>query len=314
VVVNAKIFGYNQLGQLDLVPVKLEDIELINKCIIALDGGTIRTGCAVIEEATGYIVALIAFEREKADESKVRFKVNFKRALYTLLSNNKNTIDRIYYEEPFIQYAEAAEALLMLRTSVEELIIENEPELNHIKYTEVPNKRWKALFLAPDKCPTGSELEKEAIRNKMIKYIPLMEKVSQDEIDAAAMGTVVVHKMKDGTEGGLKSKKKVAPFQYNIAFIGAECDDDMLQELLDNVSDFKIPEKVMHNGIKIKQIDGRGKFDSKVYENMEDDDLLLVLKFSSKYHGNIILKHRVGHLAAQFPYIYALVWRKSRKS
>jgi len=313
VIVNAKVFGYNEQRELDLIQIGLTDIQLTKKCIMALDGSTTRTGCAILEEDTGNIVALIAFERDKkGDESKVRYKVQLKRALYDILIRNK-FIDKIFYEEPFVQYIDSAEALLMLRTSVEELIIENEPELDYINYIEVPNKKWKKLFLEPDPVPNGTDLEKAAVREKMIKYIPLMAKVSQDEIDAAALGFVSVKKVQNGTEYELKSKKKITPFQYNIAFIGAESDDDMLQELADNIKEFKIPQKVLNNGIKIKQIDGNGKFDNKVYDLMEDDDLLLVLRFSSRHHGNIILKHRVGYLAAQYDNMYALVWRKSRK-
>ena len=62
-----------------------------------------------------------------------------------------------------------------------------------------------------------------------------------------------------------------------------------------------------------QKIDGYG-FDNKVYELMDGEDLLLILGFSNKHHGNMILKHRVGHLTAQYDTIYALVWRKSRKS
>ena len=44
-----------------------------------------------------------------------------------------------------------------------------------------------------------------------------------------------------------------------------------------------------------------------------DDDKILIIKFSSKHHGNIVLEHRIGQLAAQYEYIYAIVWRVTRK-
>ena len=313
-IIDAKVFGYNKDGELDLIPINIADIRMKKKAIMSLDGSTTCTGCAIIEEDTGNICGLIAFKRDKAhDESKVRYKVEFKRAVYDILIRNR-AIERVYYEEPFIGYAEAAASLMMLRSSVEELIIENEPALDYIKYDEINNKKWKRLFLAPDKCPTGTELEKEAIKKKMIGYIPLMERVTQDEIDAASMGFVAVKYLKEGSEEDLKSKKKTKPFQYNIKFIGADCDDAMLQEYMDNLNDFKVPQKVMNNGIKIKHIDGYGTFDNKVYENMGDEDLLLILSFSNKHHGNIILKYKIGYLSAQYDTIYALIWRKSRKS
>ena len=313
-IIKANVFGYNDKGELALIPISISDINVKKKAIMSLDGSTSTTGCVILEEDTGNIIAMIEFTREKSkDESKVRYKIQLKRALYDILTRNRY-IERIYYEEPFIHYVDAASALLMLRTSVEELVIENEPELDYTSYDEINNKLWKRLWLHPDKCPNNSELEKAAVKKKMVEAIPLMENVVQDIIDAAAMGFVVVTKLKDGKEHELKSKKKHRDFAYNIRFIGAECEDDMMQELLDNLDEFKVPKKVLNNGIKIRKIDGYGKFDNKVYELMDGEDLLLILGFSNKHHGNMILKHRVGHLTAQYDTIYALVWRKSRKS
>lgn len=312
--IDAKVFGYNDKGELALIPISLSDINVKKRAVMSLDGSTSTTGCTILEEDTGSIIALIAFTRDKSHgESKVRYKVQLKRALYDILTRNK-FIEKIYYEEPFIQYAEAASALLMLRTSVEELVIENEPELDYTSYDEVNNKLWKKWWLYPEPCPNNSELEKAAVKKKMVEAIPLMANVTQDEIDASAMGFVVVTKLKEGKANELKSKKKPSTFVYNIKFIGAESEDDMMQEFLDNLDDFKVPKRVLNNGIKIKKIDGYGKFDNKVYELMDGEDLLLILGFSNKHHGNMILKHRVGHLTAQYENIYALVWRKNRKS
>ena len=313
-ITDAKIISYNDNGELTWVRVNLEDIGVNKNCAIAIDGSTTGTGCSIVELDTGNLVSSILFSRDKkSGESKVRYKVELKRALYKLLINNRKFISYVFYEEPFIQYAGAASALLMLRTSVEELIVENEPELDHIKYGEVNNKKWKKEWLDPEPCPTGSELEKEAVRKKMVQAIPLMAEVSQDEIDSAAMGFVVVRKIGLGEEDDLKSKKKRRPFQYNVEFIGADKEDDMLQEFSDSLDEFKIPKRVLENGIRIQRINGYGKFDNKVYEAMADDDLLLILEYNSKHHGNMTLKHRIGHLTAEYENIYAIIWRKSRK-
>ena len=50
-----------------------------------------------------------------------------------------------------------------------------------------------------------------------------------------------------------------------------------------------------------------------IYDTMSDEDKLLIIKFNTKYHGDIILKHKVGNLAAQYDNLYALVWRVTRK-
>ena len=58
-------------------------------------------------------------------------------------------------------------------------------------------------------------------------------------------------------------------------------------------------------------------FESKEIANItnifSDDDKLLIIKFSAKTHGDLVLKHKVGHLSAQYEYLYALVWRVTRK-
>ena len=219
-------------------------------------------------------------------------------------------LDTVYYEEPFIGYAEAAKNLLMLRTFLEELIVENEPELDYIKHFEINNMKWKKLFLAPDKCPAGTSLQKEAVRKKLEGYMPFLNVVTQDEIDAISMGFVAAAKLNDGESDELESKKKVHPFKYNIQFIGADKDDDMFVELFDIC---KCPQIVMSNGILFTIMSNIANFDKHVYQNMGSDDKLLIVRFNSGSHGDLVLRHKIGRLAADYDYIYAIVWRKSRK-
>lgn len=304
---NAKIVTLNYQNAIQLMEVPLESIQINFPCILAIDGSTDNTGVAILRESDGAVAASIAFKNN--DESAVHYKVRLKRAIQEFLRRNRN-IRNIFYEEPFIEYVEAAAKLLMLRTFIEEIKVENEPEFDYIKCIEINNKKWKRLFLAPDKCPVGSQLEKEAVRNKLLVALPYLSGITQDEIDAIAMGFVAVTKLKDGDEDDLRSKKKTRPFQYNIHFIGAEDDEVMLQEMFDYC---KMPIEALSNGIAFVELSNRGNLESKIYEVMGNDDKLVIIKFRPDKHGDIILKHKIGYLAASYVNIYAIVWRKSRK-
>jgi hypothetical protein len=141
--------------------------------------------------------------------------------------------------------------------------------------------------------------------------MPYLNTVSQDEIDAICMGFVATVQMKEGNEESLESKKKVHPFQYNISFIGADDDDSMITEFADT---YKGPAKLLENGISLVELTSTMNFDKRVYEAMGQDDKILIMKFSSNHHGNLILKYKIGYLSASYDYIYAVVYRKSRKS
>ena len=288
----------------------IDSIEINERAIIAIDGSTSNTGVAIVRESDGALFGLCSFTREKEKgETPVQYKVRLKNKLKGLLERNRD-ITKVYYEEPFVGYATAAPNLFMLRTFVEELIIENEPNLDYIEHKEVNNKRWKKLFLAPDKCPTGSEEEKAAVKAKMIAYLPFMADCSQDEIDAAALGFVACTSLKNGTSDDLVSTK-IRPFKYNIEFIGADTDDDMCQEFHEAYTG---PKKLLEESIGFSTIKATANFDKHVYKQMGSDDRVLVIKFSSQKHANLILEHRIGAIAAQYDYIYAIVWRKSRKT
>lgn len=305
----AKIVRYDTNGKVELSPINIESLLVLEPCIISIDGSTDVTGVAILRESDGAIVSSIAFRHEKQKESPIQYKVRLKREFYTLLKNNP-VIKEIFYEEPFIGYTNAVKNLFMLRTFVEEIKFENEPELDYILFTEINNQKWKKLFLAPDKCPSGTELQKSYVRNKLVSSLSFLSDVTQDEIDAIAMGFTAVSKLRDGEKEELKSKKKPKPFNYNIQFIGADNDDGMLQDLY---SICNAPEEVMQSGMKLTEITGKGNWDDNVYEHMGLDDKLLILKFKSTKYGNIILKHNIGHLAETYDYIYAIIWRKNRK-
>jgi hypothetical protein len=300
-----------QGGGIIMNEIPLEDIRVDNYAILSIDGSTTNSGLAIIREYDGAIMYSMCATRDAKGETPVHYKIRLKRQVQDILRRNKY-IYQIYYEEPVIANASAVANLFMLRTFIEEMIIENEPEFDYIKHYEVSNMRWKKEFLAPDKVPQGTERQKKAVRDKIEVSLPFLNKVTQDEIDAICMGYVAVKYLKDDNGGGdaLQSKKKPRAFQYNATFIGANCDDDMLTELWDI---YKGPQKILENGMYFAEIDGKTNFDKYIYEKMGEDDKLLIIKFSSKHHGNIVLQYKIGNLAAQYDYVYALIWRKSRK-
>lgn len=294
-------------GAIVLQKVKEEDIIIGEPAVMSIDGSTTNTGLSILRQKDGALFFSCSLSREDG-ESAVRYKVKFKKFVERVLRFNKS-IDFVYYEEPFVGYVSAIPNLMMLRTSVDELIIENEPEFDYLTHEEINNKRWKKLFLAPDKCPTGTDLEKKAVRAKLESFMPYMKDATQDEIDSYCMGFVAVVHIRNGNEDELKTQK-VRPFQYNTAFIGADDDDGMLMEFQDA---YKGPASILENGIYLSEIDGRSNFDKYVYKKMGADDKVLIIKFKSKYHGDLILKNRLGVMSCSYDYIYVIVWRKTRK-
>lgn len=301
-----------QNGGIIMSEIQPEDIKVDNYAILSIDGSTTNSGLAIHREYDGALLYSMKATRESSGETPVHYKIRLKRAVMDILRRNEH-ITQIYYEEPVVANITAISNLFMLRSFVEEMIIENEPDFDYIKHYEISNMRWKKEFLAPDKVPQGTDNQKKAVRAKMEGYLPFLNAVSQDEIDAICMGWVATQYMRDDKGGGeaLKSKKKAKPFKYNIEFIGADEDDNMLVELWDI---YKGPKKLLENGISFTEIDRKTNFDKHVYDTMgAEDDKLLIIKFSSKHHGDLILKHKVGNLSAQYEYLYALVWRVTRK-
>lgn len=297
-------------NEIKLVNTEAARVQVTEPSIMAIDGSTTNTGVAILREKDGAMFYVAAFTREKdKGETPVQYKVRLKKQIQSILASNM-LISKVYYEEPFVGYASAAPNLYMLRTFIEEIIVEDEPQFDYLRHIEVNNKKWKRLFLAPDKCPTGTEAEKAAVRRKLESFLPFMKLRSQDEVDATCLGFVACTSLNNGTDSDLGSKKKVHPFKYNIAFIGADDDDTMCLEF---INAYNGPKKLLEEGIALSTIKATADFDKHVYKEMGSDDKILVVKFDSQKHANLILEYRIGTLAAQYDYIYAIVWRKSRK-
>ncbi len=308
---SVKKVEYNKTGSKNdrvLEEIDVGDIKVGSQSIMSIDGGTSNTGLSIIDLDSGELKLICSAKRER-NESQVEYKVRLKDRVYNILKNN-STIRRVFYEEPFIGYPTAVANLFMLRVFIEEIIVEHSPVFDYIKYTEINNMRWKKLFLKPDKCPSGTDLQKKAIKDKLLVQLPYLGDVSQDEIDSAAMGITAINQIKSGKEDELESRKRITPFKYNIKFIGANCDDVMIQELYDIYSG---PKLVLQNGLRFCKLNRNSNFERKIYELMGSDDKVVILKYNSDHHGNITLQHRIGHLAAVYDNIYAVVWRKNRK-
>ncbi len=291
----------------------IDSLIISEKAIMSIDGSTTITGVSLVNKTNSNIVAIASFRRDKDRETPVAYKVRLKREISKILLKNTSSIQDVIYEEPFIGYGDATINLMMLRTFIEEIIVENEPKLNNIKYIEVNNKKWKKLWLYPDKCPANSELEKKAVKDKLISIMPFFSALTQDEVDATAMGIVASKKLVDGKGTELESKKKRRKFLYNTEFLAVDNDDNMISELhyMDN-----IPKEVMSNGIRLVELKNRStNFENTIYNEMGDEDKLLVIRFNPRYYGNILLKYQIGYLVEDGENrIYAFAWRKNRKA
>lgn len=295
----------NELGE------HLEALVFSDRVLMAIDGSTTCTGVAFIRETDGAYCGSVAFKRDKAQgETPVEYKVALKRALLGIFRANK-ALRYVTYEEPFIEYANAAKNLLMLRTMVEELIAETKPELDYIDYIEVSNGKWKKAFLEPDKVPAGTDAQKEAIKARVLASLPFLAGVTQDECDAIGLGYTSAKQIASGAKDELKSKKKVRPFAYSIEFYGGDSDEYVLDDIIRTT---KAPKKVLENGIGIRAIKQYRQLDELVYETIGDSDTLQIIRLPAHKCGNLSLKYRIGHLTDEFAYLYAVVWRKSRKA
>lgn len=281
-----------------------------NNAIMSIDGSTSTTGVSIILKDNIALSYILEFVREKNNnETPVQFKVRMKREIEAILKRNR-LINEVIYEEPFVGHITSVANLMMLRTFVEEIIVEQEPYYDYINHYEVNNQRWKKLFLDPEKVPSGTQNQEAIVKAKLLTYYPFMDKLSQDAIDATAMGVVAAMHSKSGLTDELMTKKKQRPFQYEMAFIGANEDEGMLNDFMEIYSG---PSRILENGITLTEIKGKTNFDQHIYQNMGQDDKVLIVKFNSNHHGNIILQHRIGNLAATFEYIYAVIWRRNRK-
>lgn len=304
----------------ELRQIQLEDVPRVaGGTYISIDGSTSNTGITILTSRAVPLITM-SLSADGKEHDPFRYKVNFKRVMEYILLNYQ-TLTNIFYEEPVIGYAGSVKALYGLLPTVPEILIEHEDEFNKRPtkpiFKEIPNQTWKRLFLAPEKIPSGTELQKEAIRRKVEAMFPWATNkvITQDECDAIGMGVACGGRVFTGLEDTITSKKKAKPFQYIAHFIGAETDLEAVSYMLDEMDSWKpkLPAKFQGGTYSITTLNGRGIFDNKVYQEMGDQDKVLILKFKSTQYQNVMLEHDMTDLASQCSYIYAVVWRKTRK-
>lgn len=291
---------------------KVDDIKLNEEVSMGIDCSSTCTGLCIATK-TGVPLYTFAVKRDSGDDY-ILYKVKLK-ALFLKLFKQIPSLNQVYYEEPFLGYAESSKILLTLRTTIQEIKYENTPDFDYIKFNEVSNQTWKRLFLEPEmKVPGGKDAQKAAVRKKLEEvYFDCFKDLTQDEVDATAMTMVCTMKVLVGLENEITSSKKTKPFQYEVRFLGANTDEEMYDNFSSISSKWKIPKKIVEDSYKLITLNGRGNFDDKVYASMGEDDRVIVLKYKSDKYGNITLAHRIGSLAHDYDFIYAVVWRKRRK-
>ena len=291
--------------------INIEDVKTDRKqeVIMSIDGSTTCSGVELLHLNSQALYSM-AFVREKG-ETAVQYKVRWKRELLKIFKSNPN-IYNVYYEEPFLGYVESAKILMSLRTSVEELIEEESPALNHLKVIEVPNKWWKKRYLAPETVPNDSELEKAAVKKKTLELCPFMAEATQDEMDALGIGLAILQSSDAFSSNDISLRKKVRKFKYDCTFIGANTDEEMLDMLEYVALNAKAP-GILLSEPEFYTLPGTGNFDEYVNRAIGDEDKLVVLKYRSDKYGNIALEYMLGNLTRDNKYIYAICWRKNRK-
>lgn len=296
---------------------------------IGIDGSSTNTGLGIMNK-TGGLIGTAALGRVKG-EDYIQYKLSLHDELTHILLACKDKITNIWYEEPFVGYTNAAEVLMAIRTTIKEIIYKH-PELKHIVYKEVNNKRWKKIFLEQhnSRLPSGgTPAEKKAIADVLgvkLVYDNLYDTrccVTQDEMDASGLVYSGWYGEREGIQ--LESKKSIHKFGFNIAFelfdaTPEEVEQNITLSLLDVAKENKIPSRVLDNGVTINILAGRKLFDNIVYETMEDNDKLLVFIYKADKYANILFKYDAGReIASQLQNfgaeqtIAAYVWRKSRK-
>lgn len=300
---------------------------------MSIDGSSSNTGISLVD-GTDSLVGTAAIHRNN-NEDYVEYKIRLKRILMELMENNIRVMKHIYYEEPFVGFAVATEVLMALRTTIKEIKIENSPKFDHIKFTEVNNMKWKRIFLDPLAVPTGSHNQKLAVQKKVVQLFgsicledgvngqPGKLMFTEDECDSIGLGLACALVRRKGLEEEeLKTKKKAKPFKYNIEYMPVRAEDIEEAELwmLDNFEKYRqawrIPERVIENGICVVELTGRGLFDNHVYSNMGQEDKLLMMEFPAGKYVDAVIRNGRSDMCREYDkneFMFAFVWRKARK-
>jgi hypothetical protein len=290
--------GYNDIG----------NIQVTSEAVLAIDGSTSDTGVSIISIKDKSLIARMLVSREELSESPVRYKLKLKELVLGIIKNNTN-IKHISYEEPCIYHKSAIKNLFMLRTFIEEMIIENEPDLDYINHFEVANTRWKKIFLYPDKMVNDTEKDKQAVNDKVKKIYGLTGDIDLNESDSIGLGYASAEILNGDKDFELESKKKPSKFLYEIRFEDEYDTDLVIGYVIDG--EYDLPKKVTEQGMKLKELGNREKLENKIYAEMQDEDCVLIIKLNKLKHGDVVMQYNLSNYENDV--IHAIVWRKSRK-
>jgi hypothetical protein len=137
--------------------------------------------------------------------------------------------------------------------------------------------------------------------------------MTQDEVDATCMALICAEKIMSGEGDALESTKKIKPFKFKAQFIAANTDKEMLNILSKQLKSYKIPKAIAKDEYPIVELNGRGEFKSKVCEAIGNGDRVIIAKYKSDKYGNATLEYNLGMMALSSKYLYAIVWRQTRK-
>ena len=300
-----------------------EQIKINCDMLIGVDASTSNTGVHIINIDNGiqgipFGCSLYSFSlKPDAGENPAKYKVELKDWFMRNIIN-RNYTQHILYEEPFIGHPSAIPNLMMLRTSFDELMYEKPILTENMIVHHVSNKRWKKIFVAPQKVMIGTEYEKKQIQEVALACNPFTKVFSEDEFDAYGLCCAGLKMLMSGELSELDIKKKVKPFNYEVAFIPCDYFEDMsgvendLPFIIEQISD-AVPDVVIENGTNYYRMNGVDRFDQSVYNTIGDSDILGIVHFEPRKHGNVVLKYRLSPLKNSRS-IIALCWRKARKA
>lgn len=325
---------------------KVTENELfLNSCMgaqlyLSIDCSSTNTGMAVIDDGSNSLIGTIAVGREDG-EDYIAYRLRLKEVLKRFMEGNVRVLKQIYYEEPFIGYASAAEVLYALKITVKEIILENAPRFDKIAFLEVSNKKWKKIFLSPEKVAGNTDVEKKQVQRKIMQmfgscvmrgeYDKKTKQVAdvliftEDECDAIGLGIACKKVRKTGIDDEeLLSKKPVRPFKYNVEFEvmpNTEYEDAdawVYENFSTIIQKYKIPDIVVDNGVKIERLKGTGNFEKHVMNTMGNNDMLVILEYNAAKYTDALIKNGRSDLCSigytKEDLMLAFIWRKSRKA
>ena len=285
----------------------VDTIRVDRKSIIGFDASSSNTGFSIVG-IDGAVLYTCSLQRE-SNETPVEYKLAYKNFVRELLKREL-LIEKIWYEEHFIGYAEAAKILFMLRSTIQEVLIE---ENMQIIYKEMSNKKWKKYLFqmcGHSKVPNNSEAEKKAIRECVVGQMPCLHDVIQDELDSLGVTMVA---LVYGEVAELESQKKPSSFKFETKFFGGDEDDDSDFFMQYGDGTGIVPKRLIGENCIFHVLNGREKFENTIYRQLCDEDLPLILRYDAGKYGSVTLGYKLGDLVSEYKYIYAVVWRKNKR-